>query len=495
MSVILYCFLLFAGALVVLGFWRQRRRASILPPGPPGDPLIGHLLRMPSTDSALVFHEWSKNIWCPVMHLKVLGRSMIILDSYEAAVDLLDKRGVIYSDRPKFTLYELLGWHPTLTFLQYGKKFNIHRQMHQSYLSRHKIEGFKRMQTQEARMLVKNLVESTPDTYEKCVSRFATGVITQIVVGHQITSDDDPYLHMSRMVFEAMAKTGPPGSSPLDFFPLSHVGVVRTWNPTVRELHEFPLRTVKHQRARTLSFHREAEEAMPSFILEQLEDMEEGADEEDLKGAAATMFGAREVTTWGTLSTFILAMVLHPECQTKAQKQIDSVVGGARLPEFGDREDLPFVDGILQETLRCVPHRVMEDDVYQGMLIPKGSLVFSNVRGMSLDENMYSNPTSFNPQRYLPTPVGRSEPNFSNMSFGFGRRICTGEFVADNSLWIAIASILATCKITNAVDENGKIIVPESTSTDGLISHPKDVRCIISPRSPSAKALIMETVN
>lgn len=41
------------------------------------------------------------------MHLKVLGRSIIILDSYQAAVDLLDKRGLVYSDRPKFTLYEL----------------------------------------------------------------------------------------------------------------------------------------------------------------------------------------------------------------------------------------------------------------------------------------------------------------------------------------------------------------------------------------------------
>jgi len=262
----------------------------------------------------------------------------------------------------------------------------------------------------------------------------------------------------------------------------------------VRELHEFPLRTVKHQ--------REVGEAKPSFILEQLEEMEEATDDEDLKGAAATMFGAGEATTWTTLSIFILNMVLHPECQAKAQKEIDSVVGGARLPEFGDREDLPFVEGILQETLRWnpgvplgVPHRAMEDDVYQGMLIPKGSLVLPNIRGMSLDENMYSDPTSFDPKRYFPKPVGKGEPNFNKVSFGFGRRICTGQFVADNSLWIAIASILATCKITNAVDENGKIIVPESTLTDGLLSHPKDFRCIISPRSPSAKALIMETVS
>jgi hypothetical protein len=40
-----------------------------------------------------------------------------------------------------------------------------------------------------------------------------------------------------------------------------------------------------------------------------------------------------------------------------------------------------------------------------------------------------------------------------------------GQYVADNSLWIVIAFILATCTITNAVDESGEIIVPESTLT------------------------------
>jgi hypothetical protein len=45
-------------------------------------------------------------------------------------------------------------------------------------------------------------------------------------------------------------------------------------------------------------------------------------------------------------------MVLNPDCQAKAQKEIDSVVGALRLPEAGDRRDLPIVEGILQETLR-----------------------------------------------------------------------------------------------------------------------------------------------
>jgi hypothetical protein len=60
MSVGLYYFIAFAGAVVVLSLVQQRRRQSLLPPGPPGDPVVGHLLRMPSTDSALVFHQWSR---------------------------------------------------------------------------------------------------------------------------------------------------------------------------------------------------------------------------------------------------------------------------------------------------------------------------------------------------------------------------------------------------------------------------------------------------
>ena len=47
-------------------------------------------------------------------------------------------------------------------------------------------------------------------------------------------------------------------------------------------------------------------------------------------------------------------MVLHPECQARAQAEIDKIVDGDRLPEFHDRESLPYVEGILQETLRRV---------------------------------------------------------------------------------------------------------------------------------------------
>ncbi|KAJ7463649.1 cytochrome P450 [Mycena latifolia] len=487
MPLALYYVAALAGSAVLIWFLGlpSRRRGAMLPPGPPGDPVLGHLRYMPSAQPALVFHEWAKN-YGDVMHLQVLGRSMIILDTYQAAVDLLDKRSVNYSDRPKFTLYELLGWTPSLTFLQYGKQWAKHRQMHHSYLNRHNAENFKPIQTLEARTLMRNLVQR--DNPDRC------GPSNHF--GRRL------FLHMSRIIFETMGKTGPPGSSPLDFFPVlryfpswfpgaSHVGIAKRWRSTVRELHDYPVRTVKKQ--------KETETAAPSFILAQLEEMGDNEDENDLKGAAATMFAAGEATTWTTLTVFILAMIHYPECQIKAQMEIDSVVGDLRLPEFEDRDNLPFVECILHEVLRWipalplgVPHRAMEDDIYRGMLIPKGSLVLPNVKAMSLDETTYSDPTSFYPERYLPQPAGNGEPHFDHIAFGFGRRVCTGRHVADHSIWIAIATFLASCTVTNAMDEHGKIVVPEKAIGDGFGSHASDIRCVISPRSLHARALILD---
>ena len=47
-------------------------------------------------------------------------------------------------------------------------------------------------------------------------------------------------------------------------------------------------------------------------------------------------------------------MVLHPHVLEKAQEEIDRVVGAGRLPDFDDRESLPYIEAVFQEVLRCV---------------------------------------------------------------------------------------------------------------------------------------------
>lgn len=102
---------------------------------------------------------------------------------------------------------------------------------------------------------------------------------------------------------------------------------------------------------------------------------------------------------------------------------------------------------------------------------------------MTLDGTIYSDPVTFNPARFLPKPEGNGEPHPGG-SFGFGRRyyvfqevfcftnnlfrICPGRHLANASLWIAIASTLATLKISKAKDRYGKEITPEVAFTSGI---------------------------
>ena len=45
-------------------------------------------------------------------------------------------------------------------------------------------------------------------------------------------------------------------------------------------------------------------------------------------------------------------MLVHPEVQRKAQDEIDRVVGVGRLPDFSDRDSLPYLDCVIQECRR-----------------------------------------------------------------------------------------------------------------------------------------------
>ncbi len=48
-------------------------------------------------------------------------------------------------------------------------------------------------------------------------------------------------------------------------------------------------------------------------------------------------------------------MVLYPEVQEKARKELDHIVGSHRLPDFSDQPSLPYIEAIVKETLRWNP--------------------------------------------------------------------------------------------------------------------------------------------
>ena len=78
-------------------------------------------------------------------------------------------------------------------------------------------------------------------------------------------------------------------------------------------------------------------------------------------------------------------MLLFPEVAKTAQEEIDRVCGD-RLPTLEDEMDMQYVRGCVKESMRWmptgilgIPHAPIQDDIYNGWRIPKGSAVMWNV--------------------------------------------------------------------------------------------------------------------
>jgi len=175
-------------------------------------------------------------------------------------------------------------------------------------------------------------------------------------------------------------------------------------------------------------------------------------------------------TTSAMMAFWVLAMLVYPETQARAQAELDAVIGRTRLPTFADYPHLPYIRAMVKELLRwrpivplITPHRSTEDDWYEGMFIPKGTICIANAWHMNRDPEIFGkNTEDFDPARYLDAH-GEMAPGISDLkkdghfSYGFGSRICVGRHMADNSLFINIAILLWAMKFERKKDESGRL--------------------------------------
>ncbi|KAF4120872.1 Cytochrome P450 [Geosmithia morbida] len=485
----------------------KRRDATLpLPPGPPGEPIIGHLRVIPSYSPEYTYMQWGKEYDSDILSFNILGQPVIVLNSVQAATDLLDRRGGNYCDRPRFVLFEVMGWGKTLTFLRWGPEFRMHRRILQKSFQNSNIVQYRPLQQRESTLMLKGIVQK-PDDWENIMRRFAAAIVLRIGFGIKIDSDADPFIQLAADASYALGHGGAPAGTPVDFFPIlksmpwvfhdRSLEFARQWKWAIQAIHNKPYEAA-------VASDEKVNSLIQSLLDQREAQLEKGQLAElsvdDIKGAAGAVYAAGQDTTWSTMVVFILNMVLCPEVFKKAQKIVDEVVGRDRLPTFEDRPKLRYLDYLVQETLRIcpvspvgVPHRSLKDDTYNGYFIPAGSFVYANARAMTRDTSRYSNPDTFDPDRYVSAEEGgRGEP-FPNGQFGFGRRICVGKHLAEASVWIAIAQILSTLKIGRAVDGNGNEIIPVEELTAGLTSHPKHFPCKMEPRDQRSFDVLMAT--
>ncbi|XRM44916.1 hypothetical protein ABZX51_008019 [Aspergillus tubingensis] len=468
-------------------FIYQQSPSLPLPPGPKGKPIVGNLSDLPPPNTP-EWRHWMKHKerYGPITSVTILGQPIIILHDAHITTELLEKRSLKYSSRPRSVfLGEVIGWNDTLAMQPYNTRFRLDRKaLHQILGTKILVSKFNSLQELEARRLLRRMIDD-PREWVQHLKTEAGAIILKIGYGYDINPHgrdklvdlaDDSMETFSAVLNQTWLVDLVPGLKYLpSWLPFSFHKKAQSWHTQLLTTIETPYRMVREQMVSGI--------APPSYLRNLLQEedtkKEKSLSEEErftAKWTAGSLYLAGADTTVSTLTTFILNMALNPHVQAKAQAELDTILGPYTLPKLSDREKLPYINAIVKESLRWypvapmgLPHLCVEGDVYDGAI--------------THDPNIYPHPEKFDPERFLGE---NPQPDPSGWVFGFGRRVCPGRVLADASVFVTVGMILSALRIS-LEGEGGEVMF-----TPGVVSHPVLDGVRVQARSQRHEEVIRE---
>nr|BED43007.1 cytochrome P450 monooxygenase [Trametes versicolor] len=498
--------LLLAMFLACLSRYRKSSSSRLpLPPGPHRLPIIGNVFDMPKRYAGADFNALSDK-YGDMVYMDILGQPMLILGSHHIALDLLEKRSALYSDRVRSAMVDLAGFDWLLATMPYGPWWRRHRRAFHQFFNPTAIVELRSIQRTQVGHFLNRLI-NTPDDFYEHIRHLFSATIMRVAYGIRISEKNDEYMRIAEEGVAAVSRLLSPGKYLVEQLPI--LRFLPKWMPGAQFRRDAADAQVATHKMRNIPWSRSLEAmhqgtAVPSMTTAMMERMRtlEGSEAENeelvARNTTAAAYAGGADTTLSLIQAFFLVLASFPEVQEKARVELDAVVGPHRLPDFDDRDALPYVCAVIKECMRWhaiaplgVPHRLIRDDEYRGYLIPKGTLVIVNLWAFSRDERQYPDPEAFLPERFLKDgKLNTDITDPSEFAFGYGRRICPGLHFAESSLFLTLSSVLHTLSVTPQLDAAEKPQRPKIKMTTGVISYPEHFKCVIRPRASWAGALI-----
>ncbi|GJE96526.1 cytochrome P450 [Phanerochaete sordida] len=491
---------LLAGSVAALLLASLFKRRTRYPPGPPGLPLIGNLFDVP------IHYPWVKykKLGLQYIHFQVLGMHIVVLSSLKAISDVMEKQSNVTSDRPgSVMMNELAGWSRSWVNFEYSERWRAHRRLFHQHYRAAAASQYHTKQTTYARRLLQLLV-NTPEEFPEHI-RYSVGAMVIDIVYAFDVKPEDPLMSLVENAVQSAEEIVAAGVYLVDVLPI--LRYVPAWFPGALfkrnaarwKVFVDGLFDIPYKRYKELMQTGEAKPCFTSALLSGVEDSEKLASMDEMFASlTGTAYAAGTDTIVSTLNMFLWAMITFPEAQTAAHAALDRVLNRKRLPDIEDRDAIPYLTALLYEVMRWrplvplgFPHRTTAESYYNGFVIPAKTIVFGNTWVILQDESLCPEPHRFAPERFLgPDGALRTDVHVPVEFFGYGRRICPGRHFATDTLWLALAHILAVFAVEGAEPRaiNGEALEEQFTSC--FISVPKPFKCRFTPRFPEAAALI-----
>ncbi|KAL1567982.1 cytochrome P450 71AU50-like [Salvia divinorum] len=410
-----------------------------LPPGPRGLPILGHfhlLGKNPHVDLCNLARKHG-----PVMGLRFGPVPAVVVSSPAVAELVLKTHDLVFASRPPHDAARQLSYEQrNLVFGPYGPYWrNMRKLCTLQLLSNFKIDQFRPVRKAEVWLLVNSLKHAAEGRENVDLSAAISAVNGDMnclmILGRKYSDGDLDEEGFKALFMETVDVAAQFNLA--DFFPyvgsLDLQGLNRRMKRLSKVFDGFLEKIIEDH-----VMKRGEEKGNEDFVDTMMAIMESGEagfefDRRHIKAVLLDLLIAGTDTSATAIEWAMSELMKHPAVMKKLQQELESVVGLDQMVDESHLNKLEYLECVVKEVLRLhpvvpllIPHESMEDCELQGFYITKKSRVIVNAWAIGRDPDIWANPDSFTPERFIDNEIDLRGRHFELIPFGSGRRGCPG---------------------------------------------------------------------
>ncbi|KAK6118957.1 hypothetical protein DH2020_047295 [Rehmannia glutinosa] len=442
---------------------KKNRKAlkTLLPPGPPGLPLIGNLHQFGTASNIHVYLWKLSKKYGPLMHMKLGPVPVLIISSAKLAKEVFKTQDLAFCSRPRLLGQQKLSYNGLdIAFSPYNDYWKEVRKIVAVHLfSLKKNQSFSPIRADEICRMVTNISGFASSNQvvnlSEMVMTLGITLICRIAFGKRYDEHGFEMRRFGELLHEAQASMATFFVS--DYFPTfgwvdKLTGLINQVDTTCKNLDSFYQELIDEHLNRDRAKKGVEEDDDILDILIQLKEHKSSSIElswDNIKALLMNIFIGATDTSAASIIWTMTAIMKSPKIMEKVQVEIRNLIGKKGKVEEDDLPKLPYLKAVINETFRLyspvpllIPRETVEQCILEGYEIQSKTVVYVNAWAVARDPEYWENPDEFLPERFLNNNIDIKGQDFGVVPFGSGRRVCPGMFMGLANVELTVANLL-----------------------------------------------------
>lgn len=367
--------------------------------GPSGLPLIGNIWDI-RVNAAEKYRQWAR-LFGPVYQIQLGNIPVVVVNSAAAARDIFGKHGQALSSRPEFYTFHKVVSNTAGTTIgtsPYSDSLKRRRKGAASALNRPSVVTYVPHLDVESRDFIREIhtygkAGAVPIDPMPMIQRLSLSLSLTLNWGVRLKSREDNLFDEITHVEDEVSRFRSTTGNLQDYVPLLRL------NPF--NLHSAKAREMRSRRDAYLTALNDGLDrriangtSRPCIQANVILDKEAKLNKDELTSISLTMLSGGLDTLTNQVAWFVAFLSQNQEIQDKAVSEIEKFYAGDQpMCDPEDDQKCKYVVALVRESLRyftvlrlALPRATIQDIVYEGVSLPKGTVVFLNAWACNMGE-------------------------------------------------------------------------------------------------------------